>query len=94
MKSSIYTTVGMIAMTYATTVVAALPAGWSMAHLDSEWLGPGNNQQQVCNGLARTKYGDRAFEVVGSSEDQKWRVPEFHIDAQYQYHCQVLVGPG
>lgn len=78
---------------FTNSAFAALPPGWEKVSIDTDWLGPGNNQQDACNGIARSKFGDRPFEVVGTSESQKFRVPELRIDAQYQYHCQVLVGP-
>jgi len=91
MKTLLIVIVSVLVFTNA--AFAALPAGWSKVHLDTDWLGPGYNQGDACNGIARSKFGDRPFEVVGTSESQRWRVPELHIDAQYQYHCDVLVGP-
>lgn len=84
---------GLLGMLLCTDSRAALPAGWSKVNLDSEWLGPGNNPINVCNGLARTRYGDRGFELISTSESMRWRVPEFRIDAQYQYHCVILLAP-
>jgi len=70
-----------------------LPAGYAYDSFESDWLGPGNNPTDVCAGLVRRKYGNRRYAITSTGESQKWRVPELHIDAQYQYRCTVLLAP-
>ena len=70
-----------------------LPPGYEMDTFSSGWLGPGNTATRVCPGLVRAEYGNRPFQIMNTSEEHKWEIPELRINARYRYHCTVLLGP-
>ena len=70
-----------------------LPKGYACDRFESSWLGPGNSQEAVCAGLVRAKYGNRPYAITAAGEDQRFRIPELRIDAQYKYWCSVILKP-
>lgn len=69
------------------------PQGYEQVSLESDWLGPNNDRESVCSGMAAKKYQDRKFRILSISEQQKFRIPELRIDAQYKYSCTVMLAP-
>ena len=61
-----------------------LPAGYEVKSFASDWLGPGNNREDVCAGMVRRAHPNRPYMVMSTNEEQKFRIPEFRIDAQYK----------
>ncbi|MEF8701443.1 MAG: hypothetical protein V5B33_19470 [Candidatus Accumulibacter sp. UW20] len=77
----------------AQSPIDILPPGYAYESFESDWLGPGNNPQDVCAGLVRKKHGNRKYAITAVGESQKFRIPELRIDSQYQYRCTVLLAP-
>jgi hypothetical protein len=75
---------------HAAAQVNILPPGYKIASLSTDWIN-GSGQPQQCAVLAARDYPGRPWQIMSSSEEMRWGNETFHIDAQYRYHCTLLV---